>query len=97
MAASAIPLSDIVSDPLPAEEYIALLVDHRRFGLLRRWDDLLDEGVAAVFGIIGAEAELVALCFRAMTFTTAEVAKWLAERGFVPLHLISNSGAERHL
>jgi hypothetical protein len=33
------------------EEHVARLVDLRRFGLLRRWDDLLDEGVAAVFGM----------------------------------------------
>jgi hypothetical protein len=43
------------------DENGAQLADLRRFGLLRRWDDLLDEGVAAVFGVAGGEAELVGL------------------------------------
>jgi len=77
------------------EEHIARLVDLRRFGLLRRWDDLLDEGVAAIFGIIGAEAELVSLCFHAGKFTPAESATWLGERGFKPLLFVPNGGGNR--
>lgn len=74
------------------QEHVALLVDPRRFGLLRRWDDLLDEGVAAVFGLAGGEAELLALCFHAGKSTPARVATWLAERGFKPLLFVPNSG-----
>jgi hypothetical protein len=88
------------------EEHVALLVDLRRFGLLRRWDDLLDEGVAAVFGlptgeaellaaVFGlptGEAELLALSFHAGRFTPARAATWLAERGFKPLLFVPNSG-----
>jgi len=74
------------------EEHVARLVDLRRFGLLRRWDDLLDEGVAAVFGMAGGEAELVGLCFHAGKFTPAESATWLAGRGFKPLLFVPNSG-----
>jgi hypothetical protein len=73
------------------EEHVALLADIRRFGLLRRWDDLLDEHVAAVFGITGEEAQLVGLCFHAETFTHARAATWLAERRFKPLLFVSKS------
>jgi hypothetical protein len=82
-----------LADLGPGGEHVARLVDlRRRFGLLRRWDDLLDEGVAAVFGIAGGEAELVGLCFHAGKFTPAEAATWLAGRGFTPLLLVPNSG-----
>ncbi len=74
------------------EEHVARLVDLRRFGLLQRWDDLLDEGVAAVFCITDGEAELVGLCFHAGTFTPAEAATWLAGRGFKPLLFVPNAG-----
>jgi hypothetical protein len=69
----------------PGGEHVAGLADLRRFGLLRRWDDLLDEGVAAVFGMAGGEAELVGLCFHPGKFTPAEATTWLAGRGFTPL------------
>ncbi len=59
---------------------------------MRRKDDLLDEGVAAVFGLAGGEAELLGLCFHAEKFTPAEAATWLAGRGFVPLLLVRTSG-----
>src|SRR3954454_24644750 len=59
-----------------SEEHVAPLVVPRRFGLLRRWDDLFDEGVAAVFGMAGGEAELVGLCFHGGKFTPAESATW---------------------
>jgi len=58
---------------------------------LRRKDDLLDEGVAAVFGLASAKAELLALCFQVRKFTPAEAVKWLAERGFLALLCVSNS------
>jgi hypothetical protein len=73
------------------EEHVARLVDLRRLGLLRRWDDLLDEGVAALFGIAGGEAEFVGLCFHAGKFTPAEAGTWLVERGFTPLLFVPNS------
>jgi hypothetical protein len=74
------------------EEHVALLVDLRRFGLLQRWDDLLDDGVAAVFGLASGEAELLALFFHAGKFAPARAATWLPERGFKPLHFVPNSG-----
>ena len=72
------------------DEHFARLMDLDQFGLLRRWDDLLDEGVAAIFGITAGEAELVGLCFHAGRFTPAESATWLGERGFKPLLFIPN-------
>jgi hypothetical protein len=74
------------------EEHVALLVDLRRFGMLRRWDDLLDDDVAAIFGLAGGEAELLALSFHAWTFTLDRAASWLAGRGFKPLLFVPNSG-----
>jgi hypothetical protein len=73
------------------EEHVVLLEDPGNFDLLRRKDDFLAEGVAAVFGLAGAKAELLALCFQVKKFTLAEAVKWLAERGFVPLLCVSNS------
>lgn len=75
------------------EEHVALLVDPRRFGLLRRWDDLFDDGVAAVFGLVGEEAELMGLCFHAGKFTRTESATWLAERGFTLLLFVPSSSS----
>jgi hypothetical protein len=63
------------------EEHIALLADLDKFDLLRRKDDLLAEGVAAVFGLEDANAELLGLCFHAGQFTPAEATQWLARRG----------------
>lgn len=82
----------LLSDLGSGEEHVARLVDLHRFGPLRRWDDLLDEGVAAVFRITGGEAELVGLCFHAGTFTPAQAATWLAGRGIKPLLFVPNSG-----
>ena len=73
-------------------EHVARLVDLRRFGPLRRWDDLLAEGVAAVFGLAGGEAELVGLCFHAGKFTPDGAATWLAGRGFKPLLFVPAAG-----
>lgn len=74
------------------EEHVARLLDLRGFGLLRRWDDLLEDGVAAVFGMTGGEAELVGLCFHAEKFTRAESEAWLAGRGFKPLLFVPYGG-----
>jgi hypothetical protein len=92
------PGKSSLSIPVPlghlgsGEEHLAPLVDLRRFRLLRRWDDLLDEGGAAVFGLASGEAELLALSFHAEKFTPARATTWLAERGFKPLLLVPNSG-----
>ena len=85
----------LVPDLGYGEEHVALLVDLRKFGLLRRWDDLLDEGVAAVFGMTDGEAELVGLCFHAERFTPTEAANWLVERCFTPLLFIPIAGLDR--
>jgi hypothetical protein len=78
------------------EEHVALLASLNRFDGLRRKDNLLDEGVASVFGLAGAEVELLALCFHARKFTSAQAALWLAGRGIAPLIFVSNSGRDRH-
>jgi hypothetical protein len=79
----------------PDEEHVALLVESGRFGLFRRKDDLLAEGVAAVFGITGGVAELLALCFHGERFTPADAGTWLVERGFTPLLFIPITGTNR--
>lgn len=67
------------------DEHVALLVNSAaKFNLLRRKDDLFDEGVAAIFGIVGGEAGLLGFCFHAGKFTPARAAAWLAERKFTP-------------
>jgi hypothetical protein len=78
-----------------AGEHVALLGNPSRFDLLRRKDDLLDDGVAAVFRLADGEAELLRLCFHARTFTPAEALTWLAGRGFRPLLFVPNSGGNR--
>ena len=79
------------------EEHFARLVDLRTFGLLRRWDDLFDEGVAGVFGLESEEAELLALSFHAQKFTPARAATWLTERGFKPLFFCPKLNPARRL
>jgi hypothetical protein len=79
----------------PDEEHVALLTNLGKFDMLRRRSDLLDEGVAAVFGLNGGKAELLGLCFHAEMFSPAQVAKWLAERGFTPLIIVPNSEGDR--
>ena len=78
--------------PVPGGEHVALLGNPGRFDLLRRKDDLLDDGVATVFRLAGGDAELLRLCFHAGKFTPAEAMTWLAERGLKPLLLVPNSG-----
>jgi len=77
------------------EEHVALVATFGKFDLLRRNGDLLDESVAAVFGLAGAEAELLGLCFHAGKFTPAQAAQWLAGRGIAPLDFVPNSGRTR--
>jgi hypothetical protein len=77
---------------LGPDEHVALLVDLRSFTLLRRWDDLLDEGVAAIFDLTSGEAELLALSFHAGQFTPARAATWLADRVLRPLFFLPTSG-----
>lgn len=89
---SSLTIPVLLPDLGSGEEHVALLVDLRRFGLLRHWNDLLDEGVAAVFGLANGEAEFVALCFQAGKFTPDRAATWLAERVFKPLLFVPNSG-----
>ena len=79
----------LLSDLGSGKEHVARLVDLSKFGLLRRWNDLLDDGVAAIFGITGGDAELVVLCFHVGKFTPDRAATWLAERQFKPLHFVS--------
>lgn len=47
----------LLSDLGSSEEHVAFLADFRRFGVLRRWADLFDEGAAAVFGLANRESE----------------------------------------
>ncbi len=66
------------------DEYLVVVLNARRFDLLLHKDDFLDEGVAAVFGLSGAEAELLSLSFHPDKFTPAQVAVWLAQCRFTP-------------
>jgi len=68
----------------PTEEYHVVLKSNSQFDRLLRKDDFLDEGVAAVFGLAGEQAELLSLSFQAGKFTPAQVTAWLAERRFTP-------------
>jgi hypothetical protein len=68
-----------------ADQYLIVLVNGGRFERLLRKDDLLDEGVAAIFGLAGGEAELVGISFSADKFAPSLIAAWLAERRFTPL------------
>jgi hypothetical protein len=88
---STFAIQDNVSHLGSGEEHIALLVNLHSFGLLRRWDHLLDESVAAVFGLASREAELLALSFHADKFSPDSAATWLAERGFKPMFFVPTS------
>src|SRR5208337_1276905 len=84
MAATRNPRSDLAHPIIAANEYLVVLVNAGRFDRLLRKDDLLDEGVAAVFGLAGGTAELLGLCFHPRKFTPDKAKAWLAERGFTP-------------
>jgi len=75
------------------EEHVALLTVPVRSNRLRRKDDLLDDGVAAIFRWAGADAELLGICFEVGQFTVGQAAQWLAERGFTPLLFVPNARA----
>jgi len=79
------------------EEHVALLMDLQKCGLFRRWDDLFDEGVAAIFELASGKAELLALCFHGGKFTRARSATWLVQRRFKPLRFVSNSGTQERI
>jgi hypothetical protein len=79
----------------PTDEYHVVLMNASRFDWLLRKDDFLDEGVAAVFGLAGEQAELLCLSFRAEKFTPAQVAAWLSERRFPPPGRWPEEGALR--
>lgn len=89
---NSLTISYLLSALGPGGEHVAWLGCLSGLELLRRRDGLFDEGVAAVFGVAGGEAELVCLCFHGEEFTPADAKAWLAERGFRPLLIIPNSG-----
>ncbi len=60
--------------------HAALLKLPGQFDSLRMKDDLIAEGVTAVFGIKGMDAELVALFFQAGQYSPVEAEQWLRER-----------------
>ena len=70
--------------PASTDEYLVVLRSANRFDRLLRKDDFLDEGVSAVFGLAGEEAELLSLSFQAGKFTPDQVAEWLTERRLTP-------------
>ena len=102
MTSLSTPGSDVSILTMPAhfakhfavEEHVALLEHPGNFYLLRRKEDFLDEGVAAVFGLADANAELLGLCFHAGRFTPAQAVEWLAGRGIEPLIFVPNSGKD---
>jgi hypothetical protein len=77
---------------LPEKEHFALLKSTGSFDRFLRKGDLLHEGVAAVFGLAGSEAELLGLCFDSRSFTPTEAVTWLAEWGFAVVQFISTVG-----
>jgi hypothetical protein len=78
--------SPVDSPPIAStDEYLVVLVNAGLFDRLLRKDDLLDEGVAAVFGVAGERAELLSLSFDAAKFTPIQITAWLVERRFTPL------------
>ncbi len=83
-AESAAALLNQLGPLVAADEYLVVLVIVCRFDRLLRKNDLLDEGVAAVFGLAHGMAELLCLCFHSGKFTPDNAKAWLAERRFTP-------------
>lgn len=81
MAVTSSPHFDVPSH-VSTDEYLVVLLNATRFDRLVRKDDLLDEGVVAIFGLADDKAELLSLSFQAEKFTPAQVTAWLAERRF---------------
>jgi hypothetical protein len=63
-----------------ADEHTAILYNSEAFDNIQRKEDLLEEGVAAVFGVRGSSAELLALSFKAGRFSPGEAEQWLLDR-----------------
>ncbi len=66
-------------------DHTAVLSEPAEDDVLRRKDDLLDDGVDAVFAVRAGEADLHALCFDAEHFTVEEAREWLLAWGLRPL------------
>jgi hypothetical protein len=94
---SSLAIPALLSNLGCVEEHVALLVGQCAFALLFRWNDLLDSGVAAVFGVTNGEADLLAISFHAGQFTSARATTWLAERHFRPLFFIPSSSRLVHI
>jgi hypothetical protein len=62
------------------DEHLVVLRNASGFNRLLRKDDLLDDGVAAVFGLAGGTVELLGLCFHPRRFTSDKTKEWLTER-----------------
>src|SRR5947199_7128936 len=75
-------------------EHIALLEDPKRFAVLYRRDALLDDNVAALFGIQQGNAVLIALAFRSEQFTQAAVEQWLLEKGIQRMGIVGSPGPD---
>jgi len=84
-ADSAPILPDHLAHVISPDEFLVVLANAGRFDWLLRKDDYLDEGVAAIFGLAGAKAELLGLCFHVGKFNLSRATAWLAERRFTPL------------
>src|SRR5437870_3409154 len=83
--ASALPLKPFTSPG----EHVALLavpLDEKsaRCQSVQRKEDFLAPGVAALFGVIQGQAELLAVCFEASRFSADAAAGWLDSRGMAP-------------
>ncbi len=74
-------------------EHAAILKSLQQFDSLDLKDDLIAEGVAAVFGIKGTEAELLALFFQAGQFTPVEAQRWLRDRRLPVIQFTQASGS----
>lgn len=90
-SSTAVPIH--VLHQLPEEEHFAVLKYFGVFDVFLRRGDLLDDGVTALFGLLGTEADLLGLWFRADQFTVAEAVEWLAERRLTAVQFISRQEA----
>jgi len=78
----------------PRGEHAAILRSPEQFETLRRKDDFLAEGVAAIFGVRGREAELQALYFQTDKFTMKQAKQWLSDLGLAAIDFTTASGEE---
>jgi len=77
---------------LTLSEHAAILRTPEQYESLRRKDDFLADGVAAIFGVTGREAELQALFFQADKFTMKQAEQWLRDRRLAAIHFMKASG-----